>query len=52
MAMHRKMHLVLYGLEEKPRRFCVFIIIKRGCVQICDFLVKLALRQTNFPNLL
>ena len=50
--MHSIVHLILNRLEEPPGRFCILVIIKRCCVQIRYFLIELALRQTNFPNLL
>ncbi len=46
------MHFVLDGLEKQPGRLGILVVIKRCCVQIRHFLVELALRQTNFTNLL
>ena len=46
------MHLILNRLEEQAGRLGVLVVIKRCCVQIRYFLIELALRQTNFPNLL
>ena len=50
--MHGIVHLVLDGLEEQPGRLGILVVIERRSIQVCHFLVKLALRQANLPDLL
>ena len=52
VAMHGIVHLVLDGLEEQPGRLGILVVIERRSIQVCHFLVKLALRQANLPDLL
>ncbi len=46
------MHLVLNRRKESFGRCGGRIIIKCSCVDICDLLVKLALRKPDFTDLL
>ena len=52
VAMHGIVHLVLDGLEEQPGRLGILVVIERRSIQVCHFLVELALRQANLPDLL
>ena len=51
MPVDGKVHLVLHCLKEQACRLGVLIVIKRRCVQVCDFLIEFSLTQPYFPNL-
>ena len=52
LAVHCVMHLVLNCCKEPLRCRCGRVVIQRRGVNIRDFLVELAFRDPDFPNLL
>ena len=44
MPMYGPMHLILYHFEKLPGSLGIFVVIKRCGIEICNLLIKLALR--------